>query len=104
MTGLGRRLNCVLSAHFPEKRLFIQSGDVTRYLRLSPLSQFLSGSAGLFGVAWVAVATATVAIDLVSPNAGTAPAVVIQSAYQTRLEELATERDQRAAEARSAQE
>jgi chromosome segregation ATPase len=53
-------------------------------------------------VAWLAVATATVAIDFVG-GSGTTHAVVIQKAYQARLEELAGERDQRAIEARSAQ-
>ena len=53
-------------------------------------------------VGWMAVATATVAIDFVG-GSGTTHAVVIQKAYQARLEELAGERDQRAGEARSAQ-
>jgi murein DD-endopeptidase MepM/ murein hydrolase activator NlpD len=53
-------------------------------------------------VAWLAVATATVAIDFVG-GSGTTHAVVIQKAYQARLEELAAERDRRAIEARSAQ-
>jgi murein DD-endopeptidase MepM/ murein hydrolase activator NlpD len=104
MAGLRRRLNSVLCTHFPEKRLFIQSGGSTRYLRFDPLSQLLTGAAALVVVGWTAVATATVAIDLVGPNPGATRAVVIEGAYRARLEELAAERDQRAAEARSAQE
>ena len=66
MGAFRRRMNSALSAYFPEKRLFIQSGNSTRYLRLSPLSQFMSGAASLAMVGWMAVATATIAIDLVA--------------------------------------
>ena len=62
----------------------------------------MSGAASLVMVGWLAVATATVAIDFLG-GSGTPHAVVIQKAYQARLEELAGERDQRAGEARSAQ-
>ena len=103
MAGLRRRLNSVLSTHFPEKRLFIQSGGSTRYLRLTPLTQLLSGSVALAAAGWMAVATATIVVDRVGPSAEVTRSVVIQGAYQARLEELAAERDQRAAEARSAQ-
>ncbi len=103
MAGLRRRLNSVLSTHFPEKRLFIQSGGSTRYLRLTPLTQLLSGSVALAAAGWMAVATATIVVDRVGPSAEVTRAVVIQGAYRARLEELAAERDQRAAEARSAQ-
>ncbi len=102
MGDFRRRVNSALSAYFPEKRLFIQSGNSTRYLRLTPLSQLMSGAASVVMVGWLAVATATVAIDFVG-GSGTTHAVVIQKAYQARLEELAGERDQRAGEARSAQ-
>ena len=102
MGAFRRRVNSALSAYFPEKRLFIQSGNSTRYIRLTPLSQFMSGAASLAMVGWMAVATATVAIDFVG-GSGTTHAVVIQKAYEARLEELASERDQRAGEARSAQ-
>ncbi len=104
MAGLRYRLNNVLSPHFPEKRLFIQSGGSTRYLRLTPLSQLLSSGMGMAAVAFLAIAGATVAVGLAGPEAGFNQSVVIQKAYQARLEELASERDQRAAEARSAQE
>lgn len=102
MGGFRRRVNGALSAYFPEKRLFIQSGNSTRYLRISPLSQIMSGVATLAVVGWVTVATAMVAIDFAG-GSGVGPAVVIQEAYGARLEELAGERDQRATEARSAQ-
>ena len=102
MRSAGRRVNGFLAFAFPEKRLFIQSGQSTRYLRLTPLSQFLSTTAAVVAVGWMAVATATVVIDRVSAGSDVR-AVVLKEAYQTRLEELAGERDQRAGEARSAQ-
>lgn len=102
MGDFRRWVNSALSPYFPEKRLFIQSGSSTRYLRLTPLSQFMSGAASLALVGWLAIATASVAIDFVG-GSGTAPTVVLQEAYEARLEELAAERDQRASEARSAQ-
>ncbi len=95
-------MNGFLAFAFPEKRLFIQSGQSTRYLRLTPLSQFLSTTAAIVAVGWMAVATATVVIDHVSAGSDVR-AVVVKEAYQVRLEELAAERDQRAGEARSAQ-
>ena len=54
------RMNSALSAHLPEKRVFIQSGGSTRYLRFTPLTQLAAGAAGLLLVAWMAIATATV--------------------------------------------
>jgi murein DD-endopeptidase MepM/ murein hydrolase activator NlpD len=103
MAGVRRGLNSALSAHVSEKRVFIQSGGSTRYLRFTPLTQIAAGAGGLLLVGWVAIATATVAIDLVGPGRGASRAVVLKEAYQARLDELAAERDQRAAEARSAQ-
>jgi murein DD-endopeptidase MepM/ murein hydrolase activator NlpD len=104
MASERRGINGLLSALFPEKRLFIHSGDATHYIRLSPLSQLVSGSAALLAMGWMAVASATVATDLVKSRLGPAPSVVIEEAYQDRLNALARERDQRAVEARSAQE
>ena len=86
MAGL-RRVNGLLSVFFTEKRLFIQSGDATRYLRFTPLSQLMTGIAGLGLVSWVAIATATISIQLLDPNDGPDHAVVLQTAYETRLED-----------------
>jgi murein DD-endopeptidase MepM/ murein hydrolase activator NlpD len=103
MARIRRRLNSALSAHFPEKRLFVQSRESTCYLRLTPLTQLMAGAVGVALIGWLAVATARVVVDLVA-HPGASQAVVIQDAYRARLEALADERDQRAAEARSAQE
>src|SRR3954463_5819048 len=93
----------LLSALFPEKRLFIHSGETTHYIRLSPFSQLVSGTAALLAMGWMAVASATVATDLIHSRFGAPPSVVIEEAYQDRLNALARERDQHAVEARTAQ-
>lgn len=64
----------------------------------------MSGTAFAGVVGWVAVLSATLAIEAVGPDHRLSSAAVLQSAYQERLEDVAAERDQRAAEARSAQE
>ena len=52
------RLHRALERTFPEQRLFLRSDTETRFIRLSPLTQFvgLSGSAMLLG--WTIVSSA----------------------------------------------
>lgn len=64
----------------------------------------MSGTAFAGIVGWVAVISATLAIEAVGPDHRLSSSAVLQSAYQQRLEDVAAERDQRAAEARSTQE
>jgi murein DD-endopeptidase MepM/ murein hydrolase activator NlpD len=97
-------LNGGLARIIPEKHLLIQTPRSTRSLRFTPLVQLMSGTAFAGVVGWVAVLSATLAIEAVGPDHRLSSAAVLQSAYQERLEDVAAERDQRAAEARSAQE
>lgn len=103
MASFRRRINHVLSGLFPEKRLFIQSDSGTRYFKFSPLSQLMTGAAVLTAAGWMALATASVVSDVVATDARGGATVELREAYQTRLDELAAERDTRAAEAHSAQ-
>lgn len=103
MAGNGGRMNSALATVFPEKRVFIQSGDSTRYVRFSPLSQLGFGALSLATAGWMAIATATVVMDRVGASDAPEQRVVLHEAYQSRLDELSAERDQRAAESRSAQ-
>ncbi|MFO1142505.1 MAG: DUF5930 domain-containing protein [Amaricoccus sp.] len=103
MAGVRPRTNGLLGALFPEKRLFIHSNGATHYVRLSPFSQLVSGTAALLAMGWMAIASATVATTMIKAHLGPAPSVVLEEAYQDRLNALAAERDQHAAEARSAQ-
>lgn len=102
MAGLRRHVNHALSSLIPEKRLSFQSVEATRDLRLTPLTQIAAAAAALTLVGWTAVATASVAVDLVRADAEASQTVVLQDAYETRLNDLAAERDLRAAEAASA--
>ena len=98
-----RRTNKVLSAVVSEKRIYIQSGPSTSYIRFTPISQLLLGSAALALVGWLAASTSIVVLDRISSRTEVNQTLVLRDAYKTRLDELAAERDQRAAEARSAQ-
>lgn len=98
-----RRTNKVLSAVVSEKRIYIQSGPSTSYIRFTPVSQLLLSSAALALVGWLAASTSLVVLDRVSARTEVNQTVVLRDAYKARLDELAAERDQRAAEARSAQ-
>ena len=104
MPGLGKRVNGWLSAFVPEKRLFVQSRNATSYIRLTPVVQLSLAAALVLLLGWMAIATSLVVLDTVSGGSQTIQTTVLQNAYKQRLEELASERDQRAAEARSAQE
>jgi murein DD-endopeptidase MepM/ murein hydrolase activator NlpD len=103
MARILRRANDVLSAIVSEKRVYIQSGDSTSYARITPLSQLLLGGAAFALSGWLAVSTSLVVLDQVSARDKVTETVVLRESYQNRLDDLARERDQRAAEARSAQ-
>jgi murein DD-endopeptidase MepM/ murein hydrolase activator NlpD len=103
MATMLRRTNRVLSAVISEKRLYIQSGHSTSYIRLSPTAQLSLGVAAMALAGWMAVSTSMVAIDRVASSTEVDQTLVLHDAYTARLEELAAERDQRTGEARSAQ-
>lgn len=103
MRGLTRRLNRSLESLFPEKRLFVQTAQGTTYRRLTPLAQFGLASGAAITAGWLAVATATVAVDVIDSRGESTQTTVLSDAYEARLAALAAERDQRAAEAASAQ-
>ena len=98
------RIHQFLERHLPEQRLFLRSGDETRFLRLSPGLQagMLAGGAAL--ILWSAVATAILAMDAVGGADLRDVAARDRSLYQQRLNDMAAERDARAAEAGRAQE
>ena len=100
MHGLNARLERAL----PEQRLFLRSDAETRYVRLSPTSQFiaLSGSAVVIG--WMIVASAILLMDTLGAGNLRDQAARQQEMYQTRLNALSVERDARAEEAFAAHE
>lgn len=103
MAGRGHARKGIVARLLPEKRVFIQCGDHTRYVRLSPLSQLFMGAAVIVTLGWLAVATADVTVDLIATDEAAPGTVVLREAYQARLNALTEERDLRAAEALSAQ-
>jgi murein DD-endopeptidase MepM/ murein hydrolase activator NlpD len=103
MPGLTRRLNRALASLLPEKRLFVHSARRTTYIRLTPLGQLGLASLGLVTASWLAVASATAALGLLYADGEQNQALVLSDAYQSRLDAITAERDQRAAEAYSAQ-
>ena len=89
---------------FPEQRLFLRSDTETRFIRLSPMTQFvgLTGSALLVG--WTIVASAILFMQALGAGDLKEQALRDQALYEGRLNVLASERDIRAQEAAQAHE
>lgn len=96
-------LNAALERWLPEQRLFLKSDKTTRFLRLRPATQLLAlgGIALVFG--WSIIASSILVIDAISAGSSRDQARRSQAAFETRLTDLSTERDSRAAEAAAAQ-
>ncbi len=103
MAGLGRRMNKVLSTLVPEKRLFIQSGAATSYIRITPLAQLGIGASALVMGGWMMFASSVTVVEMLASADRADQLRVLQDAYGARMQELAGERDRSAEEARSAQ-
>ncbi len=89
---------------FPEQRLFLRSDTETRFIRLSPMTQFvgLTGSALLVG--WTIVASAILLMHALGAGDLKEQALREQALYEGRLNTLAADRDARAQEAAQAHE
>jgi len=103
MAGLGRRRNTWLSALIPEKRLLIQSGSSTSYIRITPLAQLGLGASALAMAGWMIYASSVTIIDHVAGPDRTAQLQVLQGAYDAQVQALSAERDRGFAEAEAAQ-
>lgn len=91
-------LNTVLERYLPEKRLFLRSENTTRYVRLRPVAQAsILGISGAF-MAWSLVATAILFFNVVGSNDLRESARREQSYFETRLNEMAAQRDSALAE------
>ena len=93
LTNTGSSHHGLLHRMFPEKRLFIRSDDETRYIRLKPHMQCFAwvGSAALVG--WTIIATAILLMDNVGAGSLRDQAAREQALYESRLNQIATERD-----------
>ncbi|MBP1807033.1 murein DD-endopeptidase MepM/ murein hydrolase activator NlpD [Rubellimicrobium aerolatum] len=89
---------------FPERRLFIRSGDHTRFVRVTPAMQGMTWAATGAFLAWSATATAVLLLDSIGAGNVRSQAARDRMVYEDRLNAAADERDRRAAEAVAAQE
>ncbi len=104
MRSLIEHVDKALSRRIPEKRLFLRSEGVTRYIRLSPSSQLAAMVGTGLVICWTVVVTAIFLMDSIGAGALRDQAAREQALYEQRLNEMAAERDQRAEEALMAQE
>jgi murein DD-endopeptidase MepM/ murein hydrolase activator NlpD len=98
------KLHAALERVFPERRVFLKSDTDTRFIRLRPETQLLAFAGGSLLVAWAIVATSILLMDSIGAGNFREQAKRDQTTYQARLNDLARQRDHRAAEALAAQE
>jgi hypothetical protein len=96
------RLNAAIDRYLPEKRLFLRSDYGTRFVRLRPAAQLgiLTGATAMF--VWTVIATSVVVFNALGAESFREQVARERQHFETRLGELAAERDQRAVEAQAA--
>ena len=103
-TPLGIKVHGLLEHYFPERRVFLKSDNDTRFIRLRPGTQLVAFAGSSFVVAWAIVATAILLMDSIGAGNFREQAKRDQSTYKARLNDLSSQRDNRAQEALAAQE
>lgn len=98
------RVNAALERRLPEQRLFLRSDTETRFIRLKPTTQAIALAGTSVVLAWSIVATAILLMDSIGSGGARDQARREQVTYESRLDALSQERDQRAEEATAAQE
>lgn len=98
------RVNQTLERVFPEQRLFLKSDRQTRFIRLRPAMQVTALSGTGLVVGWAIIATSILLMDTIGSGNVRHQAEREQVLYEARLNDMAAQRDARAAEAREAQE
>lgn len=96
------RANQRLERHLPEQRLFLRSDSTTRYVRLRPVTQAVSIGIVATFFAWGVIATSILLMDAIGSGNLRDQALRDQANYEQRLNLMARERDQRAAETEAA--
>ena len=97
------KLNHMLERSFPERRVFLRSDNDTRYMRISPLTQLIAFTGSTVFAAWLIIATAIILMDSIGSGNLRDQANRDLVLFETRVAELAHERDMRAEEAAAAQ-
>nr|WP_319246432.1 DUF5930 domain-containing protein [uncultured Celeribacter sp.] len=98
-----RQLNQLLERRFPERRVFLRSDNDTRYLRLSPTTQVVAVTGVTIMAVWMIIASAILLMDSIGSGTLRDQAGRDLALFETRVAELAHERDMRAEEAAAAQ-
>ncbi len=102
-TRLGQKINAKLEHMFPERRVFLKSDTDTRFIRVRPMMQLVAFTGSAILVAWAIVATAIILMDSIGSGNFREQAKRDQRTYQSRLNEISSQRDSRAVEAVAAQ-
>ncbi|MCO4839281.1 MAG: peptidoglycan DD-metalloendopeptidase family protein [Rhodobacteraceae bacterium] len=102
-TRLGQKINAKLEHMFPERRVFLKSDTDTRFIRVRPMMQLVAFTGSAMLVAWAIVATAIILMDSIGSGNFREQAKRDQRTYQSRLNEISSQRDSRAVEAVAAQ-
>ncbi|WP_245902470.1 DUF5930 domain-containing protein [Pararhodobacter marinus] len=92
-------LNAALERYLPERRLFLRSETSTRFVRLKPAAQavILTGTVGY--MAWSLVATSILFFEILGSNDLRENTRREQTYFETRLNDMAAQRDRALAEA-----
>ena len=102
-TRLGQKVNAKLEHMFPERRVFLKSDTDTRFILVRPMMQLVAFTGSAMLVAWAIVATAIILMDSIGSGNFREQAKRDQRTYQSRLNEISSQRDRRAVEAVAAQ-
>ncbi len=98
-SALSIKLNAFLERGFPERRVFLKSDTDTRFIRLRPSVQLLTFAGASAVIAWAMIAAAIILMDSIGAGNFREQAKRDQRTYEARLNEVAAQRDARAAEA-----
>ena len=93
-----------MSRAFPEKRLFLRSDTETRFVRLSPVSQFVAVSGTALVLGWTIIASSVLLMDSIGSDHFRDQSAREQALYEERLNALSEERDAAVDEALAAYE
>ena len=103
-TKLAIKTSAFLEKYFPERRVFLKSDNDTRFIRLRSSTQLVALAGCSLLVAWAIIATAIILMDSIGSGNFREQAKRDQRTYQARLNDLSSQRDNRAIEALAAQE
>ena len=100
---LAVRIRAGFERMFPEQRLFLRSETETRFIRLTPMTQFIGMAGCALLVGWTIISSSILLMHGLGAGDLREQALRDQAIYEGRLNTLAAERDARAKEASDAQ-